>query len=188
LDLSTFAISTGTVALAELGDKTQILAMMLAARLRRPLAVLLGILAGTIGNHLLACVAGQWAGARLDPQVLHWIVGLSFLSVSVWALVPEKEEQAQATHGHGGAFLVAATTFFLAEMGDKTQVIVLALAAHSQALLTVLVGSTLGMMLVNVPTVLLGARVAAAVPLRAVRVLAAIVYGALGIATLLGVA
>jgi putative Ca2+/H+ antiporter (TMEM165/GDT1 family) len=160
---------------------------MLVARLRRPGVVLLGILAGTIGNHLLACIAGEWLGARLDPQMLRWIVGASFLSVSVWALVPEKEDEEDGrTHGGGGAFLVAATTFFLAEMGDKTQVIVLALAARTQELFTVLAGTTLGMMLVNVPTVLLGERIARAVPLRPVRILAALVYGALGLATLAG--
>jgi len=186
--MQTFLISLASVALGELGDRTQLLALLLATQLRRPVAVLFGILAATLANHALAALAGQWAGALLDPRWLRWILGLSFLVLAAWVFVPEKVDERPRAVASYGAFIVTATTFFLAEMGDKTQIITLALAAKFHNLLPVVSGTVMGMMLVNVPTVLLAAQVTRIVPVRWIRIAAALVYALLGVLTLLGIA
>ncbi|HEY6451504.1 MAG TPA: TMEM165/GDT1 family protein [Steroidobacteraceae bacterium] len=184
--MEAFLVSIASIALGELGDKTQLLALILATQLRRPLAVLLGILAATIANNLLAALLGQWAGSALSPQVLRWALGISFLVLAVWVLLPEKSEAAPRARDGYGAFVVSATAFFMAEMGDKTQIVALALAARFHQLLAVVAGTTIGMMIVNVPTVLLAEPLTRLVPLKWIRLAAALVYALLGIVTLLG--
>ena len=183
-----FLISVASVALGELGDKTQLLALILATQLRRPGAVLSGILVATLGNHVLAALAGQWASALLSPLLLRWILGVSFLVLAAWVFVPEKVDERPRTGGGYGAFVVTAMTFFLAEMGDRTQIVTLALAAKFHELLPVVAGTVLGMMLIDVPTVLLADRVTRIVPLQWIRIAAALVYALLGVLTLLGIA
>src|SRR5579862_8399283 len=186
--METFLVSVASVALGELGDKTQILALVLATQLQRPLAVIFGVLAATLANHALAALAGQWAGTLLSPKLLRWVLGVSFLLLAAWVFVPDKADENPRAAGGYGAFLVTATTFFLAEMGDKTQIVTLALAAKFHDLLPVRSGTVMGMMLIDVPTVLLAAKVTRIVPLRWIRFAAALVYALLGVLTLLGIA
>jgi len=186
--MEAFLVSIASIALGELGDKTQLLALILATQLRRPLPVLLGILVATLANHLLAALLGQWAGLTLNPQLLRWVLGVSFLALAAWVLVPDKTDDTPRAQGHYGAFLVTLSAFFVAEIGDKTQIVALALAAKYRDLLAVVAGTTIGMMIVNVPTVLLAERVTRVVPLRWIRLLAALVYAVLGLLTLLGYA
>jgi putative Ca2+/H+ antiporter (TMEM165/GDT1 family) len=186
--METFLVSVASVALGEIGDKTQILALVLATQLRRPVAVIFGVLVATFANHALAAVAGEWAGAVLRPQLLRWVLGTSFLVLAAWVLVPDKADEHPRAAGHYGAFLVTATTFFLAEMGDKTQIVTLALAAKFHELAPVIAGTVSGMMLVDVPTVLLASRITRVVPLKWIRIAAALVYAVLGVLTLLGIA
>jgi len=186
--MEAFLVSIASIALGELGDRTQFLALILATRLRRPVAVILGILVATLANHLLAALLGQWAGSLLSPRILRWILGISFLVLAAWALIPEKAAaQPRARDGYG-AFVVTVTAFFMAEMGDKTQIVAMALAAKYHNLIAVVTGSTIGMMLVNVPTVLLAKHVTRVVPLQWIRAAAALVYALLGVLTLLGYA
>lgn len=186
--MEVFLVSVAAVALGELGDKTQLLALILATRLRHPWAVILGILVATLANHFLAALLGQWAGTLLNPSILRWILGISFLALAVWALIPETADAETGARGGYGAFVVTVSAFFLAEMGDKTQIVALALAAKYHNLLAVVSGTTLGMMIVNVPTVLLAQHVTRIVPLQWIRLAAAMVYAALGVLTLLGYA
>ncbi|MGA2023476.1 MAG: TMEM165/GDT1 family protein [Steroidobacteraceae bacterium] len=186
--MQAFLISTAGIALGELGDKTQLLALILATQLRRPLAIILGILVATLANHLLAALLGQWVGSLLTPQLLRWTLGISFLALAVWILVPDKLDAVASARGGYGAFVLTLTSFFLAEMGDKTQIVAMALAARFHDLTAVVAGTTLGMMLVNVPTVLLAQRVTRIVPLAWIRVGAALLYALLGALTLLGYA
>jgi putative Ca2+/H+ antiporter (TMEM165/GDT1 family) len=186
--METFLVSLASVALGELGDKTQLLTLVLATQLRRPVAVIFGILAATLANHVLAAVAGQWAGALLRPEIMRWVLGISFLVLAAWVFIPEKADERPHAAGHYGAFLVTATTFFVAEMGDKTQIVTLALAAKFHNLLPVVAGTVAGMMVIDVPTVLLAARITRIVPLKWIRIAAALVYAVLGILTLLGIA
>jgi Ca2+/H+ antiporter, TMEM165/GDT1 family len=186
--MQAFLISIASIALGELGDKTQFLALILATQLRRPLLVLLGIFLATLANHLLAALLGQWAGALLSPRILRWTLGISFLALAVWVLIPEKAETAPQTGDGYGALIVTFTTFFMAEMGDKTQIVALALAAKYQDLTAVVAGTTIGMMLVSIPTVLLAERITRLVPLKWIRVVAALAYTLLGVLSLLGYA
>jgi len=186
--MEAFLVSITSIALGELGDRTQFLALLLATQLRRPLAVILGILVATLANHLLAALLGQWAGSVLRPQILRWTLGISFLALAAWVLVPEKTEAAPRARDGYGAFVVTVSAFFLAEMGDKTQIVALALAAKYHNLLAVVAGTTVGMMILNVPTVLLAQHVTRIVPLKLIRVAAALVYAVLGVLTLLGYA
>ena len=140
----------------------------------------------TLLNHLGACLVGEWAGKLISPQILRWVLGISFLAVAAWALVPDKMEQDVTTRGSYGVFALTAVTFFLAEMGDKTQIVALALAAKYDALIAVVAGTTLGMMLVNIPTVLFADLATKWIPLKLVRAIAAAIYAALGILTLVG--
>jgi putative Ca2+/H+ antiporter (TMEM165/GDT1 family) len=181
-----FFVSTGSVAVGELGDKTQLLSLILATRLRKPVPIIAGIFAATLINHLIACSVGEWVGTLLTPTVLRWVLGISFLAVAVWALIPDKVDENVDTRGSYGVFALTAVTFFMAEMGDKTQIIALALAAKYDALVAVVAGTTLGMMIVNIPTVLFAERATQWIPVKVVRVVAALVYAILGVVTLLG--
>lgn len=184
--MEAFLISTGIVALAEIGDKTQLLAFILAAKFRKPLPIVLGILVATIANHALAGALGTWITSLLEPETLRWILGISFIAMAVWTLIPDKFEQEDAKFASFGVFGTTLIAFFLAEMGDKTQVATVALAAQYQALIAVVAGTTLGMMIANVPAVYLGDRIADKMPVRLVHGIAAAIFAILGVATLLG--
>jgi len=184
--MEAFLISTGVVALAEIGDKTQLLAFILAAKFRKPLPIILGILAATLVNHGFAGALGAWLTALVSPQALRWILGISFLAMAGWILVPDKFDEKDARLAHLGVFGTTLVAFFMAEMGDKTQIATIALAAQYRDLLSVVAGTTVGMMLANVPAVLLGDRVAHRVPVRLVHGIAAAIFLLLGLATLFG--
>ncbi len=180
-------VSTGVVALAEIGDKTQLLAFMLASRFKRPLPIIMGILVATILNHGLAGALGAWITATVSPDVLRWVLGLSFIGMAIWTMIPDKieDEEAQIAKRYGvfGATLV---TFFLAEMGDKTQIATVAMAAHYTTPILVVVGTTLGMLIADVPAVFAGDKLATRIPMKLVHSIAAAVFAILGIATLMG--
>ena len=183
--MEAFLVSTGVVALGEIGDKTQLLALMLAARFRRPCPILGGILAATLANHTLAGLVGNWVRELVAPQVLRWIVAALFFAVAIWALLPDKlDDDAAPPASRLGVFGVTAVAFFLAEMGDKTQIATAVLAAKYSALAAVVAGTTLGMLLADAPAVLIGNLSAAKLPLRAIRIAAALMFAALGIYTL----
>lgn len=184
--MDAFLVSTGIVALAEIGDKTQLLSLVLAAKYRRPLVISWGILVATLLNHGLAGALGLAVAALIDAQVLRWVLGLSFLAMAIWVLIPDRCDEDDQPKLRLGVFGTTLVAFFLAEMGDKTQIATIALAAQYQALVAVIVGTTLGMMLANVPAVLLGHRIADRLPVRLIHGLAAIVFALLGLSTLLG--
>ncbi|MBN8717733.1 TMEM165/GDT1 family protein [Thermomonas sp.] len=185
--MESLLIPTAVVALAEIGDKTQLLAFLLAARFKKPLPIVLGILAATLVNHGLAGALGAWITSALDPAVLRWVLGLSFLAMAAWTLVPDAiEDEETRIAGRFGVFGATLVTFFLAEMGDKTQVATVAMAAHYASPLLVVIGTTAGMLIADVPAVLLGDKLANRIPMRLVHALAAVLFALLGIATLLG--
>jgi putative Ca2+/H+ antiporter (TMEM165/GDT1 family) len=186
LDLDAFLVSTAVVALAEIGDKTQLLAFILAARFRKPWPIIIGIFLATLANHAVAGALGAWLTALISPELMRWILGLSFLAIAAWTMIPDKFDEADAQLPRAGVLMATFIAFFLAEIGDKTQVATVALAAHYQALFLVVLGTTLGMMIANVPAVLLGNRLAGRLPLQAVHLLAALVFAVLGVAVLLG--
>ena len=170
-------LSTIAVAIAEIGDKTQLLALLLAARFRKPLPIVAGILVATLLNHALAGSAGALVAQWVSPQVLEWLVVASFFAVAAWTLVPDKVDEAEAGRGTGHGVLLATTlAFFLAEMGDKTQAATVVLAAQYAPLWQVVVGTTAGMLLANVPVVVLGSRFARRLPLRTARIAAAVLF------------
>jgi putative Ca2+/H+ antiporter (TMEM165/GDT1 family) len=184
--MQTLLISTATVALAEIGDKTQLLSLILAAKYRKPWPICLGILAATLANHALAGSVGALVAQYLTPDVLKWIVALSFFSVALWTLKPDSADEEEAARGAGHGVLVATIiAFFIAEMGDKTQVATVVLAAQYHPLWQVVAGTTVGMLLANVPVVWLGSRFASNLPLKAARISAAILFAALGLWILL---
>jgi putative Ca2+/H+ antiporter (TMEM165/GDT1 family) len=183
--MNAFFVATGTIALAEIGDKTQLLALLLAARFRRPLPIIAGIVVATLANHLVAGLLGVWLAQWLTPLVLRWALGLGFLGMAMWTLVPDKDD-GNAGQGTLGAFLTTTISFFLAEIGDKTQVATVMLAAHYAALWAVVAGTTCGMLLADVPAVLLGERITRIASPRLVRRIAAALFAVLGLATLLG--
>jgi Ca2+/H+ antiporter, TMEM165/GDT1 family len=185
--LEALAVSTGVVALGEMGDKTQLLAMLLAAKFRRPAPILWGIFVATLVNHALAGAIGGAVAAWLSPEVLRWVVGLGFLAMAVWVLVPDRADDglAQDLARKFGVFGTTVVAFFLAEMGDKTQIATVALAARYESLAAVVVGTTLGMLLANAPAVFMGEAIARRVSMRLVRGVAAALFAALGILTLL---
>ena len=186
--LEAFTVSTGVVALGEIGDKTQLLALLLAARYRRPLPIIAGILVATLANHAAAGALGTWLTRVIDPTWMRWVLGLSFLAVAVWMLVPDEAGDAEgAGSGRLGVFGVTVVAFFLAEMGDKTQIATVMLAARYDALLAVTAGTTLGMMIANVPAVLLGDKAVKFVPIEWVHRIAAAVFAVIGGAVLAGV-
>jgi len=187
--MQAFLVSTGVVALGEMGDKTQLLALLLAARFRKPWPIVAGILVATVVNHALAGLVGHWVANALGASLLRWVIGISFLLMSVWMLIPDKLDDEDSAGGRQlfGVFGTTVLAFFLAEMGDKTQIATVALAARYDSLLAVVAGSTLGMMLANVPAVLLGDQVAKRVSMTLVHGIAAAIFGVLGVLTLLKV-
>ena len=186
--MEAFLVSTGVVALGEMGDKTQLLAMLLAVKFKRPLPIILGILAATLVNHALAGSVGAWVARALGPDLLRWVIGVSFIAMAVWILIPDKVDAGSAGSGSRfGAFGTTAITFFLAEMGDKTQIATVALAARYNALLPVVAGTTLGMMLADVPAVFLGDRIAKKLSMPLVHGVAAAIFAVLGVLTLFNV-
>jgi len=181
-------ISTGVVALAEIGDKTQLLAFILAARFKKPLPIVAGILVATLVNHGLAGALGAWITSVVSPEILRWVLGLSFIGMAVWTLIPDKIEDEETRAAQRlGVFGATLITFFLAEMGDKTQLATVALAAHYGAPLLVVIGTTLGMLIADVPAVLVGNRFAAKIPLKIVHSIAAAIFAAMGVLALLKV-
>ena len=184
--MEAFLVSTGIVALAEIGDKTQLLAFILAAKFRKPLPIVAGILAATIANHGFAGALGAWTTALVGPETLRWVLGVSFIAMAVWTLIPDQFDEDDATLSRCGVFGTTLLAFFLAEMGDKTQIATIALAAQYHTFFAVVAGTTLGMMIANVPAVLLGERIAKRMPVRLVHGCAAAIFAVLGVATLLG--
>ena len=184
--MEAFLVSTGIVALAEMGDKTQLLSLVLAARFRKPWPIVWGILVATLANHGLAGAVGSWVTTQLGPEALRWVLGGSFLAMAVWILVPDKlddgEEDAQPRFG---VFATTVVAFFIAEMGDKTQVATVMLAAQFNSWFWVVAGTTLGMMLANAPVVWLGERMTRLVPLRIVHIVSALIFLGLGVYALL---
>ncbi|MGV8894317.1 MAG: TMEM165/GDT1 family protein [Burkholderiaceae bacterium] len=184
--MEAFLISAGIVALAEVGDKTQILAFILAAKYKKPLPIVLGILVATLANHGFAGALGAWITTLMGPETLRWVLGISFIGMAVWTLIPDKFDEGDTKFARFGVFGTTLVAFFLAEMGDKTQVATIALAAQYQALFTVVAGTTLGMMIANVPAVFLGNRIAEKMPVQLVHRIAAAIFAILGLATLFG--
>ncbi|MDP3701199.1 MAG: TMEM165/GDT1 family protein [Hylemonella sp.] len=185
--MEAFLISTGLVALAEMGDKTQLLALILALRFRKPWPIVAGILVATLANHALAGALGAWVTTVLGPVWLRWILGLSFLAMAVWMLIPDKIDDEGADRApRWGVFGTTVIAFFLAEMGDKTQIATVMLAAQYQSWAWVVAGTTLGMMLANAPVVWLGERMTRRIPIRLVHLVSAGIFLVLGLAVLLG--
>lgn len=185
--MESLLVSTGVVALAEIGDKTQLLAFILAARFKKPLPIVLGILAATIVNHGLAGALGAWITSTVSPEILRWVLGLSFIGMSIWTMIPDKiEAEETQVANRFGVFGATLITFFLAEMGDKTQIATVAMAVHYSDPLMVVIGTTLGMLIADVPAVFVGDKLANKIPMKLVHSIAAAVFALLGMATLLG--
>jgi Ca2+/H+ antiporter, TMEM165/GDT1 family len=184
--MEAFLVSTGAVALAEIGDKTQLLAIVLAARFRKPLPIVLGILAATLLNHAAAAALGVWLANLIGSQGLRWVLGISFIAMAVWTLIPDKYEDHRQTKSRRGVFGATLIAFFLLEMGDKTQIATIALSAKYHALAAVVLGTTLGMMLANVPAVLLGDIAATKLKMGVVHTIAAVIFLVLGAVVLFG--
>jgi Ca2+/H+ antiporter, TMEM165/GDT1 family len=185
--MESLLISTGVVALAEIGDKTQLLAFILAARFKKPLPIILGIFCATIVNHGLAGALGAWITSAITPETMRWVLGASFIAMAIWTLIPDKiEEEETQVAKHLGVFGATLITFFLAEMGDKTQIATVAMAAKFSSPLLVVMGTTLGMLIADVPAVFVGDRFAAKIPMKLVHSIAAGIFAILGIATLAG--
>jgi putative Ca2+/H+ antiporter (TMEM165/GDT1 family) len=180
--MESFLISTGVVALAEMGDKTQLLAFLLASRFKKPLPIIAGILVATILNHALAGALGSWLTQFLSPEMLRWILGIAFLAMAIWTLIPDKlDEEDTGIHKAFGVFSATLTTFFLAEMGDKTQVATVIMAAEFSSVILVIAGTTLGMLIADVPAVFLGKKFADKVPLKWIHAIAAAIFALLAI-------
>jgi putative Ca2+/H+ antiporter (TMEM165/GDT1 family) len=173
--------STAVVALAEIGDKTQLLAILLATRFKRPLPIILGILVATLANHALAALLGAQAAAFLDSDIFRYVIGASFVAMAAWTLIPDKFEDDDAPKSHAGAFMTTLIAFFLVEMGDKTQVATIALGARFHDVITVTAGTTLGMMIANVPAIFLGHELLKRVDLNKVRMVAAALFLVIGL-------
>ncbi|ARN22492.1 TMEM165/GDT1 family protein [Piscinibacter gummiphilus] len=185
--MEAFLISTGVVALGEMGDKTQLLAMLLAVRFKRPAPIVLGILVATLFNHAAAGAVGGWVASALGPDVLRWVIGISFIAMAGWMLIPDKIDEDEAVSARYGVFLTTVVAFFLAEMGDKTQIATVALAARYNDLLAVVAGTTLGMLIADVPAVFVGDKIAKRVPMKLVHAIAAGIFAVLGVLTLFNV-
>jgi putative Ca2+/H+ antiporter (TMEM165/GDT1 family) len=184
--MEAFLVSTGIVALAEIGDKTQLLSLVLAARYRKPLPIIFGIFVATVLNHALAGALGTWITQLMGPDLLRWVLGLSFIAMAIWMLIPDKlDEDEEAAGKRLGVFGATVVAFFLAEMGDKTQIATIALAAQYGSFTWVVLGTTLGMMIANVPAVLVGDKAATKLPVKLVHAVAAVIFAGLGIAALL---
>lgn len=184
---SALLVSTGVIALAEIGDKTQLLAFLLATRFKKPLPIILGITLATLINHGLAGAVGAWITVNVDQSILRWVLGVSFIAMAVWTLIPDKiEEEETQLATKLGVFGATFITFFLAEMGDKTQIATVAMSAHYADVLMVVAGTTLGMLIADVPAVFAGDKLATKIPMKLVHRIAAAMFAALGIATLWG--
>lgn len=183
--LEAFLVSTVTVAVAEMGDKTQLLAIVLAARFRQPLAVMGGILVATLLNHALAALLGTLVAQSVPPETLRWLLAAGFFATAIWALIPDRAGERPVSGSRWGAFLATMIAFFVVEMGDKTQLATIALAARFEAPLAVTLGTTVGMMLANVPAVIFADRLLGILPLKLLRLAAAAMFAALGVGTLL---
>ena len=179
--MESFLISLSTVAVAEMGDRTQLLSLMLAARFRRPWPILAGVLCATLANHAVAAFVGQRLGRALTPQILDVTVGVSMIVMSLWTLKPDTPDDASTDGGRRGAFLATLVSFFIAEIGDKTQIATVALAAAYSNLLAVVAGTTTGMFLANAPAVFFGKAFSARLPLKGIRYLASAIFLALGL-------
>jgi Ca2+/H+ antiporter, TMEM165/GDT1 family len=180
--------SMGVVALAEIGDKTQLLAFVLAARFKKPIPIIAAIFCATVVNHGLAGALGAWITSMLTPDVLRWVLGVSFLGMAVWTMIPDKiEEEESQVAKHLGVFGATLVTFFLAEMGDKTQIATIAMAAHFSSPLMVVIGTTLGMLIADVPAVFVGDRFSKKIPMKLVHSIAAIMFAVMGVLALLQV-
>ena len=185
--METLLVSTGVVALAEIGDKTQLLAFIVAARFKKPIPIIAGILLATLVNHGLAGALGAWITSAVSPGVLRWVLGASFIGMAIWTMIPDKiEEEETRVARRFGVFGATLITFFLAEMGDKTQIATVAMAAHYAAPVLVVIGTTLGMLIADVPAVFAGDKLANKIPMKLVHAIAAGVFAVLGVATLLG--
>lgn len=184
--MEAFLVSAGIVAMAEIGDKTQLLSLLLAARYRRPWPIIGGILVSTVLNHALAGALGAWLASMMGAQVLRWVLGLSFLGMAVWIMIPDKLDEDEPRFRQLGVFGTTLILFFLAEMGDKTQIATVALAAKYDTLAWVVLGTSLGMMLANVPVVLLGEKLFKKLPGRQVHAITALIFAVLGLAALFG--
>jgi len=186
--MESILVSTGVVALAEMGDKTQLLAFILAARFKRPLPIILGILFATLLNHGLAGALGTWITTVISAEVLRWVLGGSFIGMAIWTLIPDKiEDEETQIASKLGVFGATFVTFFLAEMGDKTQLATMALAAHYAAPVMVIAGTTLGMLIADVPAVFLGHKFSDKIPMRLVHAIAAGIFALMGLLTLVSV-
>ena len=183
--MEAFFISAAVIAVAEIGDKTQLLALMLAARYRKPLPILAGILCATLANHALAAWIGAEVAAWVGAETMRWVLGAAFIVMAGWCLIPDKADDGPQTARRAGAFLATLVAFFIVEIGDKTQIATVALAARFQSLIAVTAGTTFGMLLANAPVVLFGDAIAKRLPLRIVRIVAALLFVALGLAAIL---
>lgn len=184
--MEAFFVSTGIVALAEVADKTQLLSLLLAARYRKPLPIILAIFTATLLNHGLAGAFGAWFAHLIGPDILRWVLGISFLAMAAWVLVPDKLDEEEPRYGQLGVFGATLVLFFIAEIGDKTQIATVALAAQYDALLYVVLGTTLGMLIANVPVVIFGDRIAKKLPGKQIHMIAAAIFAVLGLAALIG--
>ncbi len=183
--MSVLLMSTGVIALAEMGDKTQLLAFLLASRFKKPVPIILGIVLATLLNHGLAGFVGTWVTAHISTNLLRWILAFSFIAMAIWTLIPDKIEADQMSLATRlGVFGTTFVTFFLAEMGDKTQIATVAMSAHYGDLFFVVLGTTLGMLIADVPAVFIGDRFAQKVPMRWVRIVAASLFFGLGLVSL----
>jgi Ca2+/H+ antiporter, TMEM165/GDT1 family len=183
--IESLLMSTGVVALAEIGDKTQLLAFLLAARFKKPLPIVLGILCATVVNHSLAGALGAWITAQLSPDVMRWVLGGSFIGMAIWTLIPDKIEEDDAKLAqHLGVFGATLVAFFIAEMGDKTQIATVAMAAHYPNPVLVVIGTTLGMLIADVPAVFVADKFAEKIPMKLVHSIAAAMFALIGLATL----
>jgi putative Ca2+/H+ antiporter (TMEM165/GDT1 family) len=183
--MEAFLTSAGLVAIAEIGDKTQLLAIILATRFAKPVPIILGILVATLVNHALAAWVGAEVARWVGPEIMRWVLGLLFLAMAAWCLIPDKMEGGPKATSHAGAFLTTTVAFFLVEIGDKTQIATVALAARFHDLVTVTAGTTVGMMIANVPAVLFGDAISRRVSLKIVRACAAAAFAVLGLLALL---
>jgi Ca2+/H+ antiporter, TMEM165/GDT1 family len=181
-----FFLSVGIVALAEIGDKTQLLSLMLAVRFRKPLPIILGILIATLANHAFAGAVGSWISRTMGAEALSWMLGISFFAMAIWILIPDKLDESKEDPSRLGIFWTTVISFFLAEMGDKTQVATVALAAQYQSFISVVAGTTVGMMLANVPVIFVGEKASKKLPLKLIRIIASGIFLLMSIAILLG--
>lgn len=184
--MEAFLVSTGIVALAEVGDKTQLLSLVLAARYKRPWTIIAAIFVATLLNHFLAAALGAWLGHLTSTDVLRWVLGVSFIAMAAWIMVPDKLDDNGPQLNKMSIFTTTLALFFLAEMGDKTQIATVALAAQYHAVATVVIGTTLGMMIANAPVVLMGEKIAKRLPVKLVHSVAAVIFATLGIAAFAG--